>query len=255
MLGSVLRRSGLSHMLWTLAGASAAACGRLGFDDGAPPALSVPASLRLETECGVAPITYPLEILNTGATVIRIDDVASAGGFAIEDALPLEIAPGDSFKLAVRPPAAVIGTDRGGDTKAGTLTLLTTDGAYTVELAADVRGANVDLTDLGGLPLTLTFSGPQCPAPITARVLNSGNRPASVDLPSTSAFRITGFASGDLLVAGGASMTLDVRPYTSNECANSETISFVVTGSVCTTTPIVLQASFDLTGSSSCACS
>ncbi len=254
MLGTVLRRSGLSRMLWTLAGASAAACGRLGFDDGTPPALSVPATLRLATECGVAPATYPLEIVNTGATIIRIDDVEAAGGFAITDALPLEIAPGDGVTLAVRPPAAVIGTDRGGATKAGALTLITSDGAYTVELAADVLGANIDITDVGGQPLTLTFSGPQCPAPITAMVLNSGNRSASIEMPSASAFRLTGFASGDLLVPGGTSTALGVRPYTSSACASAETITFVVTGSVCTTTPVVLQASFNLSGSSSCAC-
>ena len=256
MMRVVLRRSSLSRMLWTIAGASAAAaCGRLGFglDEGAP-ALAVPPSLRIETECGVMPASYPLEILNTSGGVVRIDDVEIAGGFAITNVLPLEIQPGEGARLTVRPPAAVIGTDRGGDTKTGALTLLTSAGAYMVELAADVRGANIEVTDLGGLPLTLTFSGPQCPAPITARVVNSGNRSATIPSISPFAFRINGFVSGSVILGGGASTSLDVRPYTSSACANSESLTFTVTGSVCTTTPIVLGASFNLTGSMTCSC-
>lgn len=254
MLGVVLRRSGLSRMLWSVVGAtSLTACGRVGFgDDGG--ALALPSSLQLTIECGLVPASAALEVQNPGEVPVQITDFDATGGFALDDTLPIEIAPGASVKLAVRPPTAVIGTDRSGVAKTGALTLVTTAGPYTVDLIADVMGANLDVTDGSGMPVTLTFSGPACPAPITARIANSGNRAVTLTAIAPGAFRYTGFISGELSLAAGVSADISVRPFTMSACSTSEALHFMVTGSVCTTTPLVLAASFDLTGSTTCVC-
>ncbi len=254
MLGVMLRRRGLSRMLWAAIGAtSLGSCGRVGFgDDGG--ALSIASSLQLTIECGVVPASAALEVQNPGEVTVQITDFDATGGFGLDDTLPIEIAPGASVRLAVRPPTAVIGTDRSGVARTGALTLVTSAGPYSVDLTADVMGANLDLTDTAGMPVTLTFSGPACPAPITARIVNSGNRAVTLEQIAPTAFRYTGFASGELFLAAGASANISVRPFTMSACTTSETLHFTVTGSVCTTTPIVLAASFDLTGSTTCVC-
>lgn len=252
MLEVVRRSRSLSRMLWMIAGAGAlGGCGRLGFGEGVLEIVTAPA---LTTECGVMPGAGVLEVGNPSEIEIQITGADGTGGFALEDPLPIAIAPGGSVKLGVRPPVAVIGTDRAGDARTGALTLVTTAGPYTVDLVATVLGANVDVTDASGVAVMLTFAGPQCPAPITARVANTGTRPATLLAPTAAQFRMQGFASGELRVDGGGSGSFSVRPFTMASCSGAEALSFTVTGSVCTTQPIVLAATFDLTGASTCVC-
>lgn len=245
-----MRRTGsLPRVLWALA---LGACGRVGFGD--EPALRIAPELVIETECGAVSEPGALAIGNEGAQPVDILGADVDGGFALVAAPPAQVAAGDAIELLVRPPAAVIGTDRAGDVKRGTLVLHTSDGDLSVALSASVVGANIDLETDTGVPLTLTFSGAGCPAPITARIANTGTLPATVAVGFSQRFILTGFTSGMVTVQAGGDAPITVRPYTSSVCAASEDLTFTVTGSVCTATPFVLGGSFNITGSSSCSC-
>ncbi len=118
----------VARILWSTLVVSAA-CGRVGFE--APARLgdgfaSVAPMIALETRCGAAsPAPVALAITNDGVEPLTVAAAQATGGFAVVTPLPLVIAPGASAVVELRPPAAVIGTDRPGDTKTGLLTLTT----------------------------------------------------------------------------------------------------------------------------------
>jgi hypothetical protein len=269
----VKRVGSLARVLWSVTAAgSITGCGRLGFEErttgdattdvGVDVALSPVAQLEpnlaLTTACGGTPGVFALPIANIGGAPLVIQDASATGGFVIATALPLTIAAGAAQELRVSPPAAVIGTDLGGATKLGVLSIVTNEpgaAAHDVALTATVIGANLEITDAAKMPVALTFSAASglCPAPQSVFLRNTGNEVAIVDAGMASSFVMSGF-SGGAIDPGGA-MTVGVRVLTASACAGADQVTYTVTGTVCTTTPAVLQASYNITGASSCACS
>lgn len=251
----------IARLLWTSA-ILTSACGRLGFEELADgPVAAVPPTLAVDVECG-APLPPPsaVRVTNTGGDELRITSAQATGGFTVVTTLPLVIAPGDVASLEIRPPAAVIGTDRDGSQRTGSLDLVTNEdglASHQVALVATILGANVELTDLMSQPLSaLAFSAGSgaCPTSKTAQVTNTGSRAIQVAIEPTSSFAIAAGVSG-VMVGPGSSAVFSVRPLTSGPCSGADVLAVAVTGPVCAVTPSVLQATFDITGASTCACS
>jgi len=256
------------RILWSVTAASSTmACGRLGFEDmsdssvgdGEPIAV-FESSLALTTTCGSTPIATPLAVQNKGTGPLRIEDASVTGGFRVATSLPLTIAPGETRTIEVIPPAAVIGTDLGGSQKSGVLALTTNESTAMgfapreVALVADVAGANLTVTGAGMAPVQLMFTGSSglCPEAKTVFIRNTGTDPVTVSAAEATAFS-TSFAGGS--IEPGAAQEDNVRVNTPSACAAMGTVVYAVTGSVCSVTPVVLQASFDIMGSTSCYCS
>jgi len=242
-------------MLWTTA--AIAACGRVNFEPFELVGRAVvPPTLDLEARCGATEgATGELEIQNVGDLDLEVLSATVDGGFAVLTPLPLTLAPGTGTKLEVRAPAAVIGTDQPGGIKAGVLTLVTSEAAYEVDVSATIRGAELAVTNVEGNPLVLDLEGTSgaCPSPRLVRLSNTGSGDAQITFTAASGFALGGFSGGPL--GASASSTFTVRPATTGACSGAGTISYVATGEVCSTTPTVLQATFVITGSSSCLCS
>jgi len=234
-----------------------AGCGRLGF--GSDAVAIVTPSIAVTTECGVAPTPSEIEITNDGTTALVVQRVEATGGFRVTDKLPFTVEPGATRTLSVMPPAAVIGTDVSGSIKAGTLTLYTNDSeepAHEINLEARVVGAQIAFDTGGGvsMPVTLTFSATNaCPLFQGVTIHNKGDRPATLSLTAPSSFVVSNAFAGTL--DAGQSGSFQVRVLTSGPCTGSEAISYAVTGSVCSSIPAVLDATFAITGATSCSCS
>jgi hypothetical protein len=263
----------LSLALWTtVASVGVAACGsddRTGQLADAPPGTPidaspnapiavVPSTLTASSACGVAtPPAVELTIANAGMSDLEIRSATVDGGFTIATALPATIAPGAHLALSVVPPAAVIGTDRGGTTKTGTLTLTTNEtvsAAHTVDLIANILGANIDFVDQAGAPVTLFLTEPSgaCPAPVTVFLRNSGTETVMLSAPTASGFAFAGFSGGTIEV--GAMVSQDIRLVTQGPCIGSDTIVYQVTGTACAPSA-ALAGAFNLMNTSSCVCS
>lgn len=272
----------MARALWTVA--AVAGCGRLGFDshaaggqdgpavdsprpaDGpgsdAPagsPRLGTVTDLQVTSTCGGANDSIQVPISNLGTADLIITDAQFTNGFGttVPISLPLQIPPGQLVRIDVVGPAAVIGTDLGGSVKTGTLTLVSNDpaGPTVVPLADLVIGANVAL-DQGGSAVTsiaLVASGGACPATQFVALLNTGNADATVVFGGESDLVLASFTSGTL--GSGSSSSASVRAFTQSACVETGTVTFTVTGNVCTETPLVLQGNVNITGASSCFCS
>ncbi len=263
----------LTAMLWT---ATAGACGDpqpaiidASISDGptfdaavdAPAVtLTYAATLAMAAECGGATTPATLAVRNDGTAAVTVTALDATAGFTVAATLPLAIAAGQEVTITVTPPAAVIGTDRGGTEVTGTLTLTTAEAgalASTVTLTSAITGANLELVDGAGTAMsTLTMGGTSvCPAPGFVGIRNSGNAPATigVSVTSSSPFTFGSFAS-DVVMPG---MTIDhqLSVFTFGPCEGTGTVEYAASGSVCTTTPAVLNVSYSIVGSSSCFCS
>jgi hypothetical protein len=249
----------------TVAGLGLAACGEdddTGHLADAPrgPTAVIQATLTAEAACGVAaPPSEDLGVANTGSGALVIMAAEADGGFTVTTALPLTVAPGEQGKLAIRPPASVVGTDRGGAIKSGTLTLTTNEQGSmtrTVALKATVVGANLEFTNADAAPMTLAFtaSSAACPAPQAVFLRNTGNQPVTVlGVSSSSAFAFTGFSTGE--IAPGGVETQTWRPFSqSGVCMTSSSISFEISGVVCDLPTVQLAATYDLNSVSGCSC-
>ena len=253
----------LSLVLWS---SLAGACGGdgVGHLADAPPSTGTPVAslattLATMAECGVAvPDGVDLTVTNTGTADLVISAATADSGFTVTTTLPLTIAAGAHASVTVQPPASVIGTDIGGATKTGTLTLDTNESAaptHTVSLTATVLGANIAFTDANGAPLTpmLTGTSGACPAPLAVFIHNSGTEAVTVGAGSASGFAFDGF-SGGAVAAGGVVMQ-DIRTFTQGGCSGAAAIVYPLTGTACTGPTVTLQATFNITGTSSCFCS
>jgi hypothetical protein len=246
--------------LWSVVAAS---CGRVGFSapesgengDSDGPVASLPAQLTLAATCGDAsPAAAQLEVANVGTAPLVIESASLSGGFALATALPVVISPGAQATLSVRPPMAVVGTDIGGDVITGSLSLATNESggaALVVTLASTVHGANVELVGNGSDTLAFDANG-QCPSAQTLVLSNTGDEVIAIAVGTATAVSYTPLTASELAPAGSASQSLTV--VTNNACSGTASITYVLTGSACTASPVVIEATFDITNDASCHC-
>ncbi len=251
----------LTSLLWSSLGAAAlVGCG--GEDpsierDG--PAALLPSSLPFTVECGKPATSQRFQVVNSGNQELLVKSASASDGFVIVAELPMTVQPGAAIVIEVKPPAAVIGTDRGGSVKTGTLTVDTDDpsGTSPIALRATVLGANLELVNAENTPLPrldLISQTSACPSPGAVFVRNTGNRSANVSIGEAN--YETELTTGSSDVAAAMRTEFAVLPDASNECAVEGSVSFVVpdTASVCTVTPLVLQVTQTTNGSSDCFC-
>lgn len=262
------RTATLSQVLWSLTTAWLAACGRLDFDAGAAsdapgaaapaPHIEVAPALSMTTTCGVAPAATALVVKNTGSAALVITRATTTGPFTV-DQVPAPIAPGEMATIGVKPPRAVVGTDRAGQVlQAETLTLETNAGTWMVRLDATVVGANVDLVLPPGATSLAFKSSSGCPAPQDILVMNSGNLDVGigVSIMPPSVVAVSGFSGGPLTL-GRLELT-SFRPLTNSACAASGVMRYQMSSGasgLCTPPIIDINVTLNITGSSTCACS
>jgi len=257
------RARSLSYVLWSVLAAGCGSDDQVGHLPDAPP-IAVPvielgALPMLATTCGSpAPAAVSLRVTNPGNSNLVITSAIATGGFAVTTTFPLTIAPGAEATIAVRAPLAVVGTDRGGSVKMGTLTLASNaavSSSYVLDLAATVFGANLAFTDEAGQPVARPFAfsanSGSCPAARPVYLRNTGNAPLTVGAAAASGFAVTGFSGGTIEAGAAVSQTISV--VTTSECTRAEDIAYHVTGTVCTGPTVTLPASFAL-GGGTCVC-
>lgn len=220
-------------------------------EDEDPAPLSIGPDLDATAECGAAQKFFPLAVDNYPDKKLVISDANVTGGFSLIDPLPVVFAGGEHGAITIRAPLAVVGTDFANNRRTGTLLLVTSEGDRTVALASQIKGANLRITDDANNPLALSFTGAGCPAPITAKITNWGDMGMVFTAPTPVGFRIDGFVSGT--IGPGETKTISIRPITTSACSGSEAVTFTASGPLCTL-PVVVQASFSLTGSPTCSC-
>lgn len=212
---------------------------------------TVALDLDLTAECGGSQKLFPLALYNNSTKDVEISAASPPAGFSVIDPLPMVLAANQTGAVTVRAPAVVVGTDLAGSAKGGQLVLSTSEGEFTTDLSSITNGANLEITDAADKPLALAFSGAGCPAPITAKITNWGNQGMVWSAPTPAGFRIEGFTSGT--IGPNETKMITIRPYTTSACTGTEAISFTGAGAMCTT-PVVVQASFSLTGTPTCSC-
>lgn len=281
-------------MLWLLTTVWLAACGRLGFDelgggvskplpdaplapddgqivvadaltpdappdappDGPPaaPKVEVASSLALVTTCGAAPAESELVVANTGTAELTIASATATNGFQVTSATDA-IAAGDSATFTIAPPMAVVGTDRGGAIKTGTLTLTTNAGTHTVALEATVQGANITVS-VATVAFTAT-NGTTCPAPRTVTISNTGNTSVAIEQLFASGVTLSGFTGGTIDANSSTSVT--IQPAI---CGASSTVLALDAASgssgdnaVCVTATVNITLNIAASSTSGCPCS
>jgi len=264
----------LSCLLWSSVGAgTVTGCGDGGptFIDAAVDAVEidaigpiamVPPSASMTSVCGQAlPATVDLTVSNGGDQPLVVSAASATGGFTVTTSLPVTVPAGGSMPLTIRPPAAVIGTDLGGSQRTGTLTLTTNQGGAppTVALSTDILGANLELLDGLGNPLTALSlsSSAGCPGPATVSVRNTGTSTVTVASGSATYFAFSGWSPGSTVAPGSGVVSTQIRAWSlaDNGCSHTEVLDFTATGTVCTANPIQLTAVYTVAGQSACFCS
>lgn len=219
----------------------------------AVPQIEVAANLALTTTCGATPVATTLVVKNTGTADLTFTSSTASGAFSVTNA-PSVIAPGAMATLGVVPPAAVVGTDRGGATKQGTLTLTTNAGTKTVALVATVAGANIDNNQAN---LAFTATDGSCPVPRSVTIRNSGTTAVTLNQLAASGVAFTGFTGGTL--NAGMSAIVTVRPtICTSGAGTSAVIAFTASSGasgLCVTTPVNVTLSIAASSTSGCACS
>lgn len=274
------RTNDFSRVLWLVTSTWLAGCGRIGFgeadhgDDnpladapiaidaavikGPPVVMVTPPGVQKST-CGDAAGSAQVRVQNTGETDLVITSVSTRDGvFHAELAGPLTIGPNSDAMIDVTVPAAVIGTDVGGDLKTDQLQFQANVAIDPIELVTKVMGANLVVVTPAP-PASLVFTGTSgaCPIPRAATLRNVGNMPVTMTISPPANFAFGGASSASM--AGGASTVVSLRPFTTSACSGVGTIQYQITGSpncgASGTVGTTLRATYTITGASTCFCS
>lgn len=263
-----------SQVLWILTTTWLAACGRIGFGDGANrggpgdggvgsgppndavvstpdatgsptpdapsidaaplgPIASVSVAGAMSTTCGGGRVAQTITIKNVGDQDLKLSNLVVSADFTSTPATTTAtVAPGTSTTFTVRPRTAVVGSDVasdfGGMKLTGTFDV-DTNTALSVhrDLAADIIGANIEITDLsngdiGNLNLIIPVDPGTCPAPQSLSYQITGVSSANIQLDGGGLFVFSGFSGGTMTSNSG--VTTSVTPTAGNDCTQLATI-------------------------------
>ncbi len=227
------------------------------------PTASIGTVPAMSATCGTqtAPAAVNVPVTNTGGAPLTISGASATGGFTVLSTFPINVPVGQTRNISVQPPAAVVGTDVGGSTKTGQLTITTNEAGNptrTAALSSTINGASLRLVDSAGNPQpSVSFSSayPVCPADKTIYIKNVGNQSTTVSISNSEGaypFSYDVISSNGLLPAGGTvSHSLSVQSY--GTCVSDSSVYYAATGNVCSL-DLELTASLNVTGSSYCYC-
>jgi hypothetical protein len=219
----------------------------------AAPKLEVASSLALVTTCGAAPAERELVVTNTGTAELTIASATATNAFAVTSG-PTAIAAGDSATFTIAPPMAVVGTDRGGASKTGTLTLMTNAGTQTVALQATVQGANIAVSAAN---VAFTATNGSCPAPRTVTISNTGNTSIAIEQLFASGVTLSGFTGGTIDANSSTSVTIEPARCGAASTALAFDAASGASGdnALCVTATVNITLNIAASSSSGCACS
>lgn len=250
-----------TSLLWTAVGAATAAGCETEepIDKSSGPAAIVPAVVELAASCGSTTTeAVKFQVINSGNEPLQVRSATADNGFVVAAELPATVQPGAAITLSVKPPAAVIGTDVGGSTKMGTLSIDSDDpnGVSKVVLRSRIHGANlvyVDAEDKVITKLAMTSPDNTCPAPGRFFIKNTGNEEAHVETPAGT-YAVTRVSGGDEILAGDK-LEFSVSPNSSSDCAISGELTYeATTDTVCTISPVLEMSQLTNGSSDSCFC-
>jgi hypothetical protein len=226
------------------------------------PKIVVPASATLQSQCGeVSGATTIVPIINLGNADLVVSAVDADSGFSATSTvgLPFTVPAGQSGEVLVTAPLAVIGTDVGGSTKPGTLTITSNapGSPTTVALGAVVNGAQLEFVDSAGNPITTAAydSDTVCPPDGVLYLKNVGNLSATVQSGNGSEyFQISGWDVGNTLAAGATAMATVTHEAGDGSCAGTQTLIFnVASPDTCSGSSLSIDLTFNITNLGSCA--
>jgi hypothetical protein len=181
--------------------------------------LRLPVEVTIPVVCGSPRASLAMAISNTSAERVLIDQVDIDGPFQLETELPLRIEPGESQPLQLKTTPAVIGTDKPGDERSGSLSVGSSVGSVSVALRAAVQGTTVSVDSIPGAPVTepLEFScsssGRTCPTQ-SFHIVNTGESPVTLSAPVGENDVVGAFVPGaaELTLQPGAGVKVELRP-------------------------------------------
>lgn len=180
--------------------------------------LGLPTALALAVVCGAPSAGARLLVFNNSDTSLTIDEVTFEGPFELKTKLPLTVEPGQPQALEVATAAGVVGTDKPGDERSGSVSLLSSIGSVSVALLATVQGTTVSVDGIPGAPLAgpIAFNclstGDTCPTH-TFNVVNTGTSPLKLSAPVGETAVVAAFVPGSAehTLQPGAAVKVEVR--------------------------------------------
>src|SRR6185503_11804924 len=151
--------------------------------------LGLPAALHLPVVCGAPSAGLALNVLNTSESAVTIEAVTLNGPFDLKTTLPLTIQPGKPQSLAISTAPGVVGTDKPGDERQGSVSVTTNLGQVRVALTGTVQGSTLSVDSIPGAPLAgaIAFScmstGPDTCPTHSFHIVNTGDAPVKLGAP------------------------------------------------------------------------
>lgn len=180
--------------------------------------LGLPTEIVVPVVCGAPRATLAVAVLNGSEQPVTVETLELEGPFQLETELPLTIAPGESRSLELRTTPGVVGTDKPGDERAGSLSLVSSVGNVSVALRGTVQGSTVSVDSIPGAELTgpIEFScssaGDTCPTR-SFHVVNTGESPVKLSAPVGDSDVVGAFVPGasELTLQPGAGVKVELR--------------------------------------------
>ncbi len=180
--------------------------------------LGLPAEVTIPVVCGAPRAGLTVTVSNASEARVTVERVDVDGPFQLETELPFSIEPGESQQLQLRTTPGVVGTDKPGDERSGSLSVVSSVGNVSVSLRGTVQGSTVSVDSIPGAPLTdpLDFScssaGNTCPTQ-SFHIVNTGDAPVKLSAPVGDSDVVGAFVPGapELTLLPGAGVKVELR--------------------------------------------
>jgi hypothetical protein len=200
--------------------------------------MGLPTALALPVVCGAPSAGVTIFVFNASEASLTIDEVTFDGPFALKTKLPLTVEPGKPQALEISTPPGVVGTDKPGDERGGSFSVISSIGSVSVAVLATVQGTTVSVDGIPGAPLTgpIAFdcasTGDTCPTH-TFNVVNTGMSPLKLSAPVGTAAAVAAFVPGsaELTLQPGGAVKVEVRAAAGASVSNDDSLELAVEGS------------------------
>jgi hypothetical protein len=181
--------------------------------------LGLPTEVSLAVVCGAPRASVAVTVFNGSNERVTIESIDVDGPFEVETELPLSIEPGASQPVELKTMPGVVGTDKPGDERSGSLSVVSSVGNVSVALRGTVQGSTVSIDSIPGAPLTtpLDFAcssaGRACPTQ-SFHIVNTGESPVRLSAPVGDNDVVGAFVPGapELTLLPGAGVKVELRP-------------------------------------------
>ncbi len=225
--------------------------------------LGLPTALEIPVLCGAASAGTELLFSNTSDQAVELTELTLEGPFESDATLPLTIQPGARQTVRLTTAAGVIGTDKPGDERSGSVQIVSSVGKATVALHGTVQGTTLALNDIPGValqtPLSFSCSSTAgCPTR-TFTIVNTGDVAAKLGPPVGDGEVVGAFIPGSseaVTLQPGFAVRLEARPAAGKNVAvgTPDVLTLAVEGSCDTDTLELATLTTTFDSSSDCKC-